>query len=347
MSILSETIASLHELQRVNLWGPIIDAEGATALADALKVNATVTHLGLRCNNLGDEGASALANALTENTSVTSIYLIDNDIGDEGAAALAEALKENTSVTNINLGYNQFGDEGAAALADALKANPSVTSINLKYNLFGDEGAEALADALKVNNSVTYINLESTYLIQHRCGAVALADALKVNTSLTHINLRGLPIGADGVWALIYALKINSTVINLNVNFYGARVNDVAHTLIARNRRLRHLFLFDARQMLLSLMCADECGVVWPYLLEYVDTSTGIIDSTHNNACAIATLRAEFALIVEERHRRAANSHAERVSERWRWLWRDHIISVTVLFIIVAVVTMRYICGGW
>jgi hypothetical protein len=70
--------------------------------------------------------------------------------------------------------------------------------------------------------------------------------------------------------------------------------------LLARNNRLRHLFIFDARQMLLSLMCSDECGVVWPYLLEADNRDVGV--SSDN----VAALRAEFAAVVEERRRRAA-----------------------------------------
>jgi hypothetical protein len=69
---------------------------------------------------------------------------------------------------------------------------------------------------------------------------------------------------------------------------------------MARNKRLRRLFLFDARRMLLSVMCADECGVVWPYLLDSGDTD-GIVAPDN-----VETLRAEFAAVVEERRRRAA-----------------------------------------
>jgi hypothetical protein len=70
--------------------------------------------------------------------------------------------------------------------------------------------------------------------------------------------------------------------------------------LIARNKRFRSLFLFDARRMLLSLMCADECGVVWPYLLKRVDKDVGIVEPAD-----VETIRAEFMSdVVAERHRR-------------------------------------------
>jgi hypothetical protein len=51
--------------------------------------------------------------------------------------------------------------------------------------------------------------------------------------------------------------------------------------------------------MLLSLMCADECGVVWPYLL-----GRGCTDGTIA-VDAGETIRAEFLSdVVAERRRR-------------------------------------------
>jgi hypothetical protein len=101
-----------------------------------------------------------------------------------------------------------------------------------------------------------------------------LADALQVNTSLTRIDLAGNAID-------------KSTCASVKA-------------LVARTKRFRSLFLSDARRMLLSLMCSDECGVVWPYLLDADDKDVGV--SPDN----VETLRAEFAAVVEERRRRAA-----------------------------------------
>jgi hypothetical protein len=56
----------------------------------------------------------ALADALKVNKSVTKINLEDNEIGAEGAAALTDALKVNKSVTSINISCNRIGAEGAS-----------------------------------------------------------------------------------------------------------------------------------------------------------------------------------------------------------------------------------------
>jgi hypothetical protein len=69
--------------------------------------------------------------------------------------------------------------------------------------------------------------------------------------------------------------------------------------LLDRNQRLRYLFLFDAQQMLLSVLCADECGVVWPYVLE--GDALDVIGACRK----ITKARAEFAAVSKEHRRRA------------------------------------------
>jgi hypothetical protein len=90
------------------------------------------------------------------------------------------------------------------------------------------------------------------------------------------------------------------TSIDLAENAIDESKGASVEALIARNKRFRSLFLFDARQMLLSLMCADECGVVWPYLLERVDKDIGIVAPAD-----VETIRAEYLSdVVVERRRR-------------------------------------------
>jgi hypothetical protein len=212
--------------------------------------------------------------------SVTSITLANNQIGVEGLVA------------------NEIGDVGTSALADALKVNRSVATIILFTNNICDEGASALADALKVNTSVTCISLWNNRIGDK--GAAALAGAIEVNMSVTTIDLDENLIGNKGAAALVNALQVNTslTCIDLDCNAIDESNRASIDALIARNKRFRSLFLFDARQMLLSLMCADECGVVWPYLLE--SATDGIIA-----ADAAETIRAEFkGGVMAERRRR-------------------------------------------
>jgi hypothetical protein len=121
---------------------------------------------------------------------------------------------------------------------------------------------------------------------------LALADALEVNTSVTllildevgeHSGVGGSErTGLDVAWALL-------------------------DPLMARNTRLRRLFIFDARKRLLFFMtgCADECSAVWPYVLSGDDLDNVLA------ADDVEPLRAEFSAVVEERRQRAAAAHVQ------------------------------------
>ncbi|XP_011270539.1 hypothetical protein, variant [Capsaspora owczarzaki ATCC 30864] len=121
-----------------------IGDEEAKAIAEALKVNNTVTELFLQENDIGDVGAQAIAEALKVNTKLTTVYLYNNLIGDVGAHAIAEALKMNTTLTTLYLGKNQIGDVGAQAIAEALKVNTTLKELYLERNFISENGIKAL-----------------------------------------------------------------------------------------------------------------------------------------------------------------------------------------------------------
>ncbi|KAL0240050.1 hypothetical protein GEMRC1_010157 [Eukaryota sp. GEM-RC1] len=210
--------ADLVELLKVNTTVTCIGLsfkdirdEGAIALADVLKVNTTVKRVELSHNDIGYEGIFALSEALKVNTTVTRINLMSNFVGEQGGAQfLADALKVNTSVTSVDLATNFIGDEGASALADALKINTAITSVDLSENGIGDEGASALADALKVNTAITSVDLGGNSIGDE--GARKLSEMLKVNTTLTRVSLWNNSIGVEGADALADALKVNTFV---------------------------------------------------------------------------------------------------------------------------------------
>ena len=114
-----------------------VRAAGATAIAEALKVNAVLTNLDLSMNG---------KHVIPEHD---GIY---DGIGADGAKALAEALRvqgrRNAGLTHLDVAGNYFGEEGAKALANALKVNAVLTKLNVRYNQIGDEGAKALALSL-------------------------------------------------------------------------------------------------------------------------------------------------------------------------------------------------------
>ena len=76
-------------------------------------MNSRVTSLNLGgsfsgSNRMGEGGGRAIAEALRVNTTVTSLNLCGNDIGERGVQAIAEALRVNSTVTSLNLERNDL-----------------------------------------------------------------------------------------------------------------------------------------------------------------------------------------------------------------------------------------------
>ena len=90
-------------------------------MAEILKTNTSVTEVYLGLNlEIGDEGAKALAEALKVNATVKKLELRSCGIGDDGAAALAEALRSNTSLTTLYLKNKGISEQGKQLLRDAV-----------------------------------------------------------------------------------------------------------------------------------------------------------------------------------------------------------------------------------
>ena len=58
-------------------------------IAEALRVNRTLTRLSLANNEIGPDGAHSIAYNLRDNHVLTHLSVVDNKIGDRGASALA------------------------------------------------------------------------------------------------------------------------------------------------------------------------------------------------------------------------------------------------------------------
>lgn len=116
-------------------------------IADALKINSTVTSLNLCSNLINDEGAKALAEALKVNATLTTLNLGGNRITEEGAKAVAEALKINKTLVTLYLSWNQINEEGCMAIAAALKVNASIATLDLSCNKIDGATKQALKSA--------------------------------------------------------------------------------------------------------------------------------------------------------------------------------------------------------
>ena len=79
-----------------------------------------LTDLNLRRNKIGSPGASALAEALKVNAVLTNLNLRRNEIGNEGAISFAKALEVNAVLTKLDLQFNEMDDAAEQSLRDVV-----------------------------------------------------------------------------------------------------------------------------------------------------------------------------------------------------------------------------------
>ena len=166
------------------------NAEGIKAIADALRVAASLTVADLRYNELDTESATTLATVAKEKgISLCGIKPEQTEANLQGsypnylkpadAILLTADLAVRTSLTKILVGENELGDEGTTILCDALResAVSKVEELNLRENDIGPEGAKAIAALCVVRSSLTRVNVKFNSMKTE--GVTLLTDAVK------------------------------------------------------------------------------------------------------------------------------------------------------------------------
>ena len=128
----------------------VISAAGATCIAEAIKVNKTLTNLDLSVNDVGDAGATCIAEAIKVNKTLTNLDLQSNVISAAGATCIAEAIKVNKTLTNLDLLSNVISAAGATCIAEAIKVNETLANLDLRSNVISSAAATYIAEAFKV-----------------------------------------------------------------------------------------------------------------------------------------------------------------------------------------------------
>jgi len=175
----------LPKLQALQLAGCRLGAGGAKDLAAGLAAAASLVHLDLSNNSIGDEGCGACAAQLPAST-IHELLLARNQLSDASADALANALgrQRGCRLRVLSLGSNALRDTGVAALAAALgggsgagaRPNRFLRSLCLRDNRLSDASVVSLCDALVENRSLTALDCGANRRIQP--SACAHLDAL-------------------------------------------------------------------------------------------------------------------------------------------------------------------------
>jgi len=141
-----------------------ISDDGMGEVAKFVRDSPFVKHLDLRGNNIQAKGAQALANGVKLNRSLRSLNLKWNSIGKDpsGISSLCDSLKSNLTIGHVDLRNNRVNNMGAKLVGDLLRANTAITHLDLSWNDLGVDGGLALLEGLKVNNSLIECQLSGS-----------------------------------------------------------------------------------------------------------------------------------------------------------------------------------------
>ena len=187
---------------------------GAAALAAALSTSA-LTHLHLARCDIGAEGAAALAAAMRGCDTLTHLFLDGNGrVGDEGAKALADAFTAHGSAAP-RLAVLDVGECGiTAAGAAGLLASDGSASLSLFGNAVaaGASGVLLAAALAGGGQRMTHLNISGTGLAAE--GAAALTAALLAGAApgLLTIELGANPVRAACLPSLAHCVVSHARV---------------------------------------------------------------------------------------------------------------------------------------
>eukprot|EP00929_Paragymnodinium_shiwhaense_P045436 TRINITY_DN23214_c0_g1_i1.p1 TRINITY_DN23214_c0_g1~~TRINITY_DN23214_c0_g1_i1.p1 ORF type:complete len:422 (+),score=109.80 TRINITY_DN23214_c0_g1_i1:88-1353(+) len=161
-SISDEGVAEVSKFVRDNpfvkyldLRGNNLQAKGAMALANGVKLNRSLKSLNLKWNAIGRDpsGIQALCNALASNLNISHVDLRNNRVNNVGAKYIGQMLTANTTITHIDLSWNDLGVDGGIALLDGLKHNGNLIDCQLSGSKVGEETLHEVAYILRKNRA--------------------------------------------------------------------------------------------------------------------------------------------------------------------------------------------------
>ncbi|XP_075867737.1 leucine-rich repeat-containing protein 71 isoform X2 [Nelusetta ayraudi] len=147
--VLQKVLPSLSKLQGLKFWQAGIKNQTVMTLINTVPLCSNLRTLAIESNPLADHVYYKMISA---DTPLTHLSLRCNQIGDEGARLIGLALSNTTSANknllSLNLAFNSIGDAGAAHIAKGLRLNRTLVFLSLLNNQIGDYGATRLAETL-------------------------------------------------------------------------------------------------------------------------------------------------------------------------------------------------------
>jgi Ran GTPase-activating protein (RanGAP) involved in mRNA processing and transport len=244
------------QLRRLNLGSNLLGDTGAQVLGLLLATLARLDSLDLSSNDIGLEGCRAVAAQLVwrvgrhkdaqATASLRHLSLAHNPLGDEAAGHLARAFEAIPWLHELDIGSCQIGPDGMGALGPALKQMTQLRILNLQRNHLDESGHSHLGGVLEHLPNLRELCLRDTLLNAN--GLAALEDPLAGLTQLNALDLAENPLRYEGCMALAPLLEKLPQLQTLKLaEITGTQIHwgglNCLFSGLCRLRQLQHLDL--------------------------------------------------------------------------------------------------------
>jgi hypothetical protein len=117
----------------LEILGQSLGTTGCQMLANALRLNSSITSVNLHCSYIGPAGASVLLPAVARLTSLTLLCLSGTLFQSEGAFHLCAALSHLTALTELDVGYNELTANDGARIISSLLYHSKLSALFLEH----------------------------------------------------------------------------------------------------------------------------------------------------------------------------------------------------------------------
>ena len=215
-----------HRCSILDLCGNLIRDQGASALAEMMVRNKSLTRLDLRSNDIGIDGAAMVFEALLQNSTLTDLDMgavvtgggSRNRLGLKAVTNLSSALETNRSLMFLSLYGCGMGSHCCSVFAKGLSQNTTIKRLNLGLNQTQDEGVIKICEAVELGGCIEQLNLSHNGISNN--GGTCISTAIgKCQILLQTLDLSNNKLGAKAATALGFALSCNSVLSTLQLEY--------------------------------------------------------------------------------------------------------------------------------
>lgn len=201
---LKDCLEASSVLKCIELQGLPLRRRDVDLLVKGIQKSSCLQHLSFENSGIGDDNVAVLCRAIKNTMSITSINFSGCSLGWQSAESIAEIIKHQATVR-----HSEAWKDSLRYRRPDLDRMAGLRRITANSNpLLGDKGVQALADVLRDDLWVKAVDL-------HHCGigeegAKALLEILKINTTLVVMDVRVNPlIGKETLTNIMDQVCIN------------------------------------------------------------------------------------------------------------------------------------------